>query len=191
MTYSGIDLIPRLEKLYKEMDNVYGVASRQAGFSCEGCDGIKCCTVDLIVHTFAEMLYLRRGFSALDEFLRLQVKARCADILKAKAQDPTGSAYRDSVCSLNFDGKCALYQHRPMICRLAGIPHVINRPDSRQIRGVGCSSFEEKIRPMFPEISIDRTNFYTEMARLEMLVRQELGRKTPSLTVAEILSGCP
>lgn len=171
------------------MDDAYVGASRQAGFSCDGCDGIKCCTVDLTVHTFAEMLYLRRGFSDLDEDLRLVIKQRLDEILKAKSEDPFGESYRNAVCALNFDGKCILYDHRPMICRLAGIPHVINKPNSTQVRSVGCSRFENYIKPNFPDVCVDRTMFYREMAQLELSVIQELGRRTQSLTVAEILGG--
>lgn len=190
MTYSGTELIPRLVELYGQMDVAYSEASRQAGFSCDGCDGIKCCTVDLIVHTFAEMLYLRRGFSALDEAFRLEIKNRLRDILEAKAADPLGGSYRDAVCVLNFEGKCILYDYRPMICRLAGIPHIISRPNSTQTKSVGCQRFENDIRPAFPHILIDRTFFYKKMAEIEIAVIQELGRRTNSLTVAEILGGC-
>lgn len=190
MTYSGTETVPRLVELYRLMDLAYGEAAEHAGFSCEGCNGVKCCTVDLIVHTFAEMLYLRRGFSALEKTLRLEIKQRCRDILKAKASDPLGSPYREAVCALNFDGRCVLYDHRPMICRLAGIPHVINRPNSTQTIGGGCPRFETDISPAFPHITIDRTSFYKEMAQLEIAMIEELGRRTHSLTVAEILGGC-
>lgn len=172
------------------MDEAYSKASKMTGFSCEGCDGIKCCTVDLIVHTFAEMLQLRRGLKVLDEARRLEIKTRARKILEAKATDPLGTEYREAVCALNFEGKCVLYEHRPMICRLAGIPHFINRPNESQITSGGCFRFENDKRPVFPDVVIDRTLFYREMAELELAVIRELGHRTRSLTIAEILGGC-
>ncbi len=172
------------------MDEAYSEASKQAGFSCEGCNGIKCCTVDLIVHTFAEMLHLRRGFRVLDEARRFEVKTRASKILKAKADDPLGYEYREAVCALNFDGRCILYEHRPMICRLAGIPHLISRPNASQTSSGGCFRFENDKKPVFPDVVIDRTSFYREMAELELSVIRELGQRTRSLTIAEILDGC-
>lgn len=190
MTYSGTELTPRLTELYRLMDEAYDDASGQAGFSCEGCNGVKCCTVDLIVHTFSEMLHLRRGFRTLEAAARSEIKTRARNIVKAKAKDPLGTDYREAVCALNFDGRCVLYEYRPMICRLAGIPHIINRPNSSQVTSGGCFRFENEIKPSFPQVIIDRTNFYREMAQLELSVVQELGRRTHSLTIAEILGGC-
>ncbi len=190
MTYSGTELTPRLVELYRQMDEAYSKASQMTGFSCEGCNGIKCCTVDLIVHTFTEMLQLRRGLKVLDEVMRLEIKTRARNILKAKAEDPLGTEYREAVCALNFDGKCVLYEHRPMICRLAGIPHLIKRPNESQISSGGCFRYETDKRPAFPDVVIDRTLFYREMAELEIAVIRELGHRTRSLTIAEILGGC-
>lgn len=190
MTYSGTELSPRLVELYKLMDGAYSEASKQTGFSCKECDGVKCCTVDLIVHTFAEMLHLRRGFRVLDQPRRLEVKTRARNILKAKSKDAMGPEYREAVCALNFDGKCILYEYRPMICRLAGIPHLINRPNASQTTSGGCFRFENEKKPLFPDVVIDRTFFYREMAELELAVIRELGQRTRSLTIAEIISGC-
>ena len=65
-TNSREELMPRLGDLYRRMDEAYSTAAAATGFSCQGCDGAKCCTVDLVLHTLAERLYLRRGFNALD-----------------------------------------------------------------------------------------------------------------------------
>ncbi|MDD3471240.1 MAG: hypothetical protein PHS86_00510 [Syntrophaceae bacterium] len=190
MTYTGTELTPRLVEVYGQMDSAYADASREAGFSCAGCNGVKCCTVDLIVHTFAEMLFLRRGFRTLKISVQKHIKERCREILKAKATDPLGMEYRESVCALNLDGLCVLFEYRPMICRLAGIPHIIRRPDSSLKQAGGCTRFEDQIKPVFPDIVIDRTSFYQQMAQLEIYAVQEIGNRTVSRTISEILSDC-
>jgi hypothetical protein len=64
--FSGDGLIPRLKELYHEMDRTYCAIANDVGFSCDACDGVKCCTVDVTLHTFVEMFYLRRGFNSLE-----------------------------------------------------------------------------------------------------------------------------
>lgn len=182
---SGEQLIPRLREFYREMDAVYRAASEQVGFTCVGCDGTKCCTVDVTLHTFIEMLYLRRGFNTLDISRQLAVLGRCRAIIQAKEDDPFGETYRNAVCALNFDGFCSLYEYRPMICRLAGIPHFIQRPDGKVVESGGCSRYESEI--LSRGTKIDRTVLYRKMAEIEIEVVRAAGQRTKSRTVAEIL----
>lgn len=183
----GEDWIPRLKKLFARMDETYGALAAQLDFSCSGCDGSKCCEVDLTVHTFAERFYLRRGFYSLNPARQNEITSRCIRILEAKRANPLGKAYRSSVCVLNVDGLCSVYQYRPMICRLAGIKHIFVRPDGTEISGKGCLTYECTIAPRFPGTCIDRTEFYKEMARIEIDIVNKLGKRSEPLTVAEIL----
>jgi Fe-S-cluster containining protein len=185
--FSGDELIPRLTELYRLMDSAYCEVSKQVGFSCEGCDGVKCCTVDLILHTTVEMLYLRRGFNALDVSRQLEILGRCRGIIKAKEDDALGDDYRRAVCALNFEGLCVLYEYRPMICRLAGIPHIIVRPDGTITESGGCVRYHEDFRPGRPDLKIDRTDFYRQMAGIEIEVVRAVGKRTASRTIAETL----
>lgn len=183
----GAGLIPRLEALYDNIDECYRNTAQKVGFSCDGCDGVRCCTVDLILHTFVEKHYLRRGFNTLDMSLQLEILGRSRAVLKAKERDPHGDAYRNAVCVLNFDGRCVLYHYRPMICRLAGIRHLLLRPDGARKVGEGCRRFRAEIEPVHPDAQIDRTRFYREMAALEIEMVRTLGRRTVSRTLAETL----
>lgn len=185
--FSGEELIPRLRVLYGLIDAAYDEVAGRVGFSCSGCDGVACCTVDLILHTFAEMLYLRWGFNTLETSRQLEILGRSRSILQAKENDPYGGAYRNAVCALNFDGKCALYEFRPMICRLAGIPHAIGRPDGQIVESGGCIRYEQEIRPANPHLQLDRTGFYRQMAEIEMDAVRAFGKRTVSRTVAETL----
>lgn len=186
--HSGERLIPRLRDLYQEMDSAYSALANQAGFSCTGCDGAKCCTVDLMLHTFIEKLYLRRGFNVLEPSLQLEVLGRCKTVLRAKQEDPYGYAYRTAVCVLNFDGRCRLYEHRPMICRLSGVPHFIRKPDGQKVLGPACERFRAEVASDMPDdAELDRTDFYRRLAEIEIQMVRELGQRTVSRTVAETL----
>ncbi|MDQ7785696.1 MAG: hypothetical protein RDU20_22640 [Desulfomonilaceae bacterium] len=183
--FSGDGLIPRLKDLYRRMDDAYRAIARDVGFSCEGCDGVRCCTVDVTLHTFVEMFYLRRGFNSLNPSRQLEILGRSGEIVKAKEEDSLGPCYRNAVCSLNFDGLCSLYDHRPMICRLAGIPHFMIRPDGKTVESVGCSRYMTEVLPKHPELKLDRSEFYRSMARIEIEVVRARGKRTRSRTVAE------
>lgn len=185
--FSGDELIPRLHRLYSVIDSAYCETAERVGFSCSGCDGVACCTVDLILHTYAEMLYLRRGFQSLDSARKEQVLARCRSMVRAKENDPFSDAYRNAVCALNFDGMCGLYDHRPMICRLAGIPHAISRPDGTVAESGGCIRYEREIRPAHAHLKIDRTEFYRQMAEIEIDAVRAFGARTVPRTIAETL----
>ncbi|MEJ2719222.1 MAG: hypothetical protein P8182_19170, partial [Deltaproteobacteria bacterium] len=184
---SGNDLIPRLEELYRRMDQAYAAIAAEVGFSCKGCDGERCCTVDLTLHTTVEKQYLRKGFKNLNISKQREILARCDTMLAAKEEDPSGDAYRNAVCVLNFDGLCILYPYRPMICRVAGIPHTILRPDGKTFSRGGCSRYQTLIQPAHPDLKMDRTEFYQEMAAIEISVIRASGQRTAPSTVAETI----
>lgn len=184
---SGDELIPRLAELYRNIDSTYEAVVGEVGFSCGGCDGVKCCTVDLSLHTLIEMLYLRRGLNALGTSRKQNILQRCRQIVHDKRDDPWGSAYRSAVCALNFEGLCSLYEYRPMICRLAGVPHIIARPDGTTVESGGCVRYENDILPGHPGPRIDRTQFYRDMASIEMEIVRSRGNRTKPRTLAEAL----
>jgi len=185
--FPGDELMLPIEELYRRIDSSYGQAAEQVGFSCQRCDGEKCCTVDLTLHTCVETAYLRHGVELLVPHRRREVIQRSAVVLAAKEADPVGPAYRNAPCVLNVDGLCSIYDYRPMICRLAGIPHVFRRPDGSTLEAGGCPRYEAEILPAFPHLRIDRTPFYRDMAEIEIQAVRSAGRRAPSLTIAEII----
>ena len=186
--FPGTDFAPRLKKLYQEMDATYSAASNLSDFNCNGCDGTKCCTVDLIIHTSIEMSYMKQGLLTLDQAIKFKIKNRSLQIVRFKQSNPFGSDYRNSICAANFGGRCIIYEHRPMICRLAGIPHFIEKPDQTRISGPGCPRFETVSLASNPELKIDRTPFYRLLAVMEIETIKKYGKRTQSLTIAEILA---
>ncbi len=185
--FTGENLIPRIRLLYQQIDSVYAAAAEKIGLSCEGCNGVICCSVDLTLHTFIEISYLRFGFRMLEPSLQSEILTKSRWIVDAKLEAPYGAGYRNAVCALNFAGACTLYEHRPMICRLAGIPHVFTRPDGSEAQSGGCKKFEETLRGQNSEAKIDRSAFYREMAAMEIEAVRARGRRTEKLTIAEIL----
>ncbi|MEW6348175.1 MAG: hypothetical protein AB1646_03880 [Thermodesulfobacteriota bacterium] len=189
-------MIPRLRELYRRMDELYTSMAGEMGFSCLGCDGAACCTVDLVLHTLVERLYLKRGFNTLDSDSQERIKLRAAAMVREKDRDSRGESYRNLVCVLNEAGLCVLYQFRPMICRLAGISHSFLRPDGREIQGDGCVVFQRDVHPAHPSAHLDRTPLYVEMASIEAMALESLRRSrqrpcTVSELFARILDSLP
>jgi len=91
------------------------------------------------------------------------------------------------MCPLNDAGLCVLYDYRPMICRLHGIPHELSPPGQAKTFGAGCDAFEAQCghiayRPF------DRTPFYTGLAGLERRFREQTGAAGKfKMTVAGML----
>lgn len=182
------ELVHRLRDLYALMDHAYTAAAAEVRFSCRGCDGAACCTVDVPLYTFTEMHYLRRGFSFLDESRQRTILDRCRIMLEAKSANPAGDAYRGAACVLSFDGLCGLYEYRPMICRLAGIPHFFVRPDGSTRESGGCHRYELEALPLHPTMRLDRTHFYRIMGEIEIDAVKALGARTAPRTIAEVLA---
>ncbi len=175
-----------LERIFADMDAAYEKTAAQYGFHCRGCED-NCCLTRFYHHTWAEYLYLRQGFSALDlqkqEALKKQSEAVIREVSDAERQNQTIRV----MCPLNENGLCILYRYRPMICRLHGIAHELHPPGRNTVCGPGCDAFTKQTAGK-DCICFDRTPFYSEMARLESGLKQHLGiRDKIRMTVAEMI----
>jgi Fe-S-cluster containining protein len=176
----------RLQRVWDDMDAAYGKAAAAHGFVCSGCEE-SCCRTRFHHHTLLEFLYLREGFNRLPAALRERIRADAA--AAAAAHEPGARPGADSrpFCPLNTEGRCVLYAHRPMICRLHGIPHALHPPGRPAQRSPGCEEFHRRCGRPERDL-LDRTPLYTELARLEAECRQALGlRRKIRMTIAEIL----
>jgi Fe-S-cluster containining protein len=127
------------------------------------------------------------GYNVLDSEMKIKVKNIALEVCrKTEEADKRGTGIR-IMCPLNFDGLCVLYDHRPMICRLHGIPHELQKPGHQVYYGPGCESFTEQAGSK-KYYKFDRTPFYINMAQLENELRHETGiNRKLKMTVAQML----
>ena len=175
-----------ISRLFSEMDAAYKYAADQAGFACNGCED-NCCRTRFYHYTLVELLYLKSGLDTLAPTLQTCIRDRAAQACRQMAAiEPHGVVER-VICPLNEQGRCVLYLHRPMICRLHGIPHELQRPDGRKVTGPGCDRFYIQ-SPASKHVHLDRTPLYTAMAALERRLRDHLGfSRKIKLTVAQMI----
>jgi hypothetical protein len=169
--------LERLRRIYAAMDTAYGQAADAYGFVCGGC-AESCCRTRFHHHTLLEYLCLREGFGELPAGRQTQIRERTAAVAGTETK---------SMCPLNEAGRCGLYAHRPMICRLHGIPHELHPPGRAPQLGPGCAEFHRRCgRAVYHPF--DRTPLYAELARLESEFQQILGpRRKIRMTIAEML----
>jgi Fe-S-cluster containining protein len=161
----------RLRRLFGAMDEAYARAAEAYGFVCAGCED-SCCRTRFYHHTLLEYLNLRDGFQRLAAPLQAEVLARAAD---------------RTLCPLNREGRCRLYAHRPMICRLHGIPHELHPPGRSPQHSPGCEEFHRRCGRAYAH-PFDRTPLYAELARLEAEFQNHLGeRRKIRMTIADML----
>jgi len=171
--------LEKLEQLFVKMDAAYDAAAKQHGFVCNGCDE-NCCETLFFHHTFLEVFYLAKGVQTLDSAKREEVFERAEKYLSAQSSASAEKKFR-RMCPLNQSGRCQLYAHRPMICRLHGIPYTLSKQE-----GSGCGDFYQRTVKIVPQL--DRTEIYRELALLERELRKHLNdRSKIRLTIAEII----
>jgi hypothetical protein len=176
----------RLENIFAGMDRSYDKAAAHYGFQCSGCEN-NCCLTRFYHHTYLEYLFIRKGFGRLDLSEKLAIQARAEAVCRqTELSDRQGMSVQ-LMCPLNRDGLCTLYHYRPMICRLHGIPHELQKPGQPVAYGPGCGAFDERCSDK-PYFKFDRTPFYRQMAGLERELRQAAGLTGRiKLTIAEMV----
>ena len=188
-----LPLLERLAGLFHKMDQAYEAVAARYGFHCSGCVD-NCCLTRFHHHTLLEYLCLFEAMRALPSTeCRMIGDAARTVIERTAAADARGEALR-IMCPLNSEGRCRIYHHRPMVCRLHGIPHELRHPDGRVNRQPGCDAFFAQCRRGGKRdyLPFDRTPFYRQMAQLEQALRQAMGfNRKIKLTIAEMLATMP
>ncbi len=175
----------RVIDMFAQMDRAYDTAAQASGFVCNGCKD-NCCMTRFYHHTLVEVLYLKEGLASLSQEALAKVRALAASAVAQTAEMERDDQPVRIMCPVNEADRCILYPHRPMICRLHGIAHMLRRPDGQVQTGQGCDDFYTQCG-LSTDGLLDRTPLYIAMAKLERQLREELGfdRKI-KMTIAEI-----
>jgi len=176
----------RLAVIFADIDHAYLTSSSYYNFHCKGCDE-NCCMTHFFHHTHMEYFYILEGISELDSTLSASIYKKARE---ANQQSISSIQQGDTVrlmCPLNSNGICLIYNHRPMICRMHGIPHELRFPGKQPVFGKGCKAFEVQCGKK-QYLPFDRTPFYISMANLEKDMKQQLGiKKKFKKTIAQML----
>lgn len=189
-------VLRRLHELYARMDQAYAASAGAIGLSCAGCAD-SCCESLFRPHTHLEWLDLAQGLAALPAERQQEVREAAEDFIRVhrgalpgtRPRVPCPLALRTAEGALS----CGLYDHRPMICRLHGVPSVLAAPGGRASAFPGCDRAQDLAKTCEPAL-LDRSPLLAELARLEMELMGR-GRTRPprvDLTIAEmVLLGPP
>ncbi|RMG68177.1 MAG: YkgJ family cysteine cluster protein [Nitrospirae bacterium] len=170
-----LDVSKHLETLYgvyDEIERAYNEAADFYGFSCQGCEE-NCCTTVFYHHTLIEYFAVIDGFDSLPEDLKEEAQKRAKDYVRELNKFRGKESLVKMYCPLNFDGLCKIYKHRPLICRIHGLPGFFKHPTRGIQQFGGCKRFE-RLHKSSREKMIDRTKFYTQIATLESQLRRDM-----------------
>lgn len=176
----------QLKGVFREMDQHYADVAGRYGFRCSGCED-NCCLTRFYHHTLLELLLLWEGFSRLPPAHRERISDIARHVSRESERIAALGESPRIMCPLNEAGLCILYDARPMICRLHGIPHELKTPGRGVSRGPGCGAFEARCGQL-PYLTFDRTPFYAKMAQLERQLQQAVaGPGKTRMTVAAMI----
>jgi len=168
------------------MDQKYQEAADYYGFNCKGCED-NCCLTRFYHYTLIEYLYIKEGFHGLEDKKQIEVKQRSLTVCRKTDEADRKGQPVQQMCPVNFGSLCVLYSHRPMICRLHGIPHELHRPGQSILNSSGCGTFALKCHKK-THFKFDRTPFYMQMAALEKEMKQAVGMTQKiKMTVAQMI----
>ena len=175
-----------LASLYAEMEEAYDRVATLLEFSCQDCPD-NCCDSYFQHHTYIEWAFLRQGFAALPAE-RQAVYLERAQAALVRYQEALDKGERPQVmCPVNDEGRCGLYQHRLMICRLHGVPASLTSPNGQQHQFPGCFRCQELTAGLSNVTTMDRTRFFKVMVQLEQQFLRGQTLPKVRMTLAEML----
>ena len=138
-----------------------------------------------------EAAHINYHFNRLDRKVRRDAlrRAEKAEVEMLKAKDRLkvfedkpkmkvfGLGKQRVRCSLLQDSEeCALYENRPIICRIYGVPYTLKKDDKELSYVCGISNFEEKVS--YPAVKLD--NIYHQLVKLSTDMMTEVGYLNPA-----------
>lgn len=185
-----MDTLQKLAHLYDEMEAAYDQVATLLDFSCRQCPD-NCCDSYFQHHTYIEWAYLWEGLQGLPADQQDEYQHRARATLDQYAQALSQEQRPQVMCPVNDHGRCGLYQHRMLICRLHGVPASLTSPDGHSRQFPGCFRCQEITAGRTNLTTMDRTRFFKSMVQLEQAFL--LGRSLPKIrmTLAEMLLSPP
>ncbi|HCC54053.1 MAG TPA: hypothetical protein DEQ20_03880 [Desulfobulbaceae bacterium] len=178
----------RIADLYRRMEMAYDLVARQLDFTCQGCPD-NCCDSYFLHHTYVEWAYLWQGIIELAPAQRKIIENRASDYVTACEEALTKDERSQVMCPLNEEGRCILYQHRLMICRMHGVPSSLIFPNGQSKKFPGCFRCQEIVgdRQVVPEV--ERAPLFRELVALEQELCGGQQGKLPKVkkTIAEMI----
>ncbi|MEW6054715.1 MAG: YkgJ family cysteine cluster protein [Nitrospirota bacterium] len=138
-----------------------------------------------------EAAYINYHFNHLDRKVRRDVlkraeksegeMLRAKDRLKVFEEDPKMKVYglgkqRVRCSLLSEKEECVLYEHRPVICRIYGVPYSLHKGKKEIAYVCGLSGFETKTS--YPTVKL--YTLYQELVKLSMEMLQDAGFLNPA-----------
>ncbi|SFQ98451.1 YkgJ family cysteine cluster protein [Desulfoscipio geothermicus] len=177
------DLFQEYELLAAKADQAFQEMQQEHG-PCIKCD-VRCsdCCNAVFGLFLIESAYLNKHFNALDEGSRREILARADKFeqeflemqkrlreLGDDSQKAAAAMARERIrCPLlNDEQKCSLYDHRPITCRVYGIPTIING----KIHACWKAGFEKG--KAYPAFNLD--GIYKELYRLSTKLLEKAGK---------------
>lgn len=187
------ELAAKIAELYSRMEQAYDLVAQQLDFTCQGCPD-NCCDSYFQHHTYAEWAYLWVGLLALEPERRAAIESRAADYAAACEKALARGERPQLMCPLNEKGRCSLYLHRLMICRMHGVPSSLTFPNGKVQKFPGCFRCQEIVGDRQAVPTVERASLFRELVALEQELLGEKQGQLPKLkkTIAEmILAGPP
>jgi len=187
------ELAAQIADLYDRMEKAYDIVASQLDFTCDGCPD-NCCDSYFQHHTYVEWAYLWVGLMELEPARRKGMENRAAEYAAACEAALARGERPQVMCPLNEAGRCGLYRHRLMICRMHGVPSSLTFPNGKTQKFPGCFRCQELVagRPAAP--TVERASLFRELVALEQELLGENQGVLPKVkkTIADmILLGPP
>jgi hypothetical protein len=160
------EMVKNIADLYARMEDAYDLVARQLDFSCQGCSD-NCCDSYFLHHTYIEWAYLWEGLRSLSKDFLLVIRERSAQYLAEAEKFLSEGRTPVIMCPMNEAGRCSLYTHRLMICRMHGVPSSLTQPNGRTVSFPGCFRCQEIVGQRQALPAVDRTSLYRELVNLE------------------------
>lgn len=183
----------KIADLYSRMEQAYDLVAGQLDFTCNGCPD-NCCDSYFLHHTYLEWGYLWQGLTELEPERRAALESRAADYAAACEKALARGERPQLMCPLNEKGRCGLYLHRLMICRMHGVPSSLTFPNGKVQKFPGCFRCQEIVGDRQAVPSVERASLFRELVVLEQELLGAQQGILPKLkkTIAEmILAGPP